>query len=189
MGCSRILRCLPLLAVLLLGACAHTSQRYSSSAENVVSLQEIRKSSDRTIQLAPFTAAQPGLKEIMCRAAGPIQAPDQKAYEVFLRDAMMAELSLAGLVSEKSATVLDGYLEHIDFSSAIGAGTWTIRMRFTREGGIPFTVEHVHPFSTNFIADIACEQVAQALGPATQDFLKKVFAEPAFRELFGPRKP
>lgn len=62
-------------------------------------------------------------------------------------------------------------------------------MRFNREGGAAFTVERVHSFSTNFIADIACEQVAQALGPATQDFLKKSFADPSFREIFQRARP
>lgn len=151
--------------------------------------QRVNDQNASSTGVASFTSFQPGLNQIMCRAAGPVEAPDQKPFEVYLREALISELKLAGLYGDKSGTVLNGYLENIDFSSNIGAGSWTIRMRFSREGGAPFTVEHVHSFSTNFIADIACEQVAQALGPATQDFLKKTFADPSFREIFQSRTP
>ena len=166
----------------------YTAQRYGSSAENVDSLQEIKKSSSTTVQVAKFTSFQPGLKEIMCRAVGPVEAPDQKPFDVFLRDAIISELKLAGLYGEQSGPMLNGYLEHIDFSS-IGTGNWTIQMRFNWEGRTPYTVEHTHSFSTNFLPDIACQQVAQALGPATQEFLRKAFANPSFRQIFQAEKP
>lgn len=175
-------------AILLTAACAHTSQRYGLSAENVATLQQIKQTTDTTVQVANFTSFQPGLNSIVCRAAGPVEPPDQRSFESYLREALVSELKISNLYDEKSATVLQGHLEHIDFSSNIGAGNWTIRVRFSTEKSAPFTVENVYSFSTNFIAEIACGQVAQALNAATQDFLKKTVAQPSFRALF-PKKP
>lgn len=174
--------------ILLTTACAHTSQRYGLSAENVAMLQQLKQSSDATLQVARFTTFSPGLNSILCRAAGPVEPPDQRPFEIYIRDALISELKISGIFSEKSDSVLHGHLEHIDFSSNIGAGSWTIRMRFNKANEAPFTVENVYPFSTNFIADIACSQVAQALNAATQDFLKKTFEHPSFKAMF-PKKP
>jgi len=170
--------------VMLISGCTHTSQRYGLSAENVAALQQLKQGTNAALQVAPFTSFNPGLNSIMCRAAGPVEPPDKRPFEVYLRDALISELKISGLFNEKSEVVLQGHLEHIDFSSNIGAGNWTIRMRLNKAGETPFTVENTYPFSTNFIADIACSQVAQALNAATQDFLKKTFEHPSFRNLF-----
>ncbi len=179
---------LSVIIVLLTTACTHTSQRYGLSAENVAMLQQVKQSSDATLQVANFTTFNPGLNSIMCRAAGPVEPPDQRPFEMYIREALISELKISGLFNEKSANTLHGHLEHIDFNSNIGAGNWTMRMRFNKADEAPFTVENVYSFSTNFIADIACGQVAQALGAATQDFLKKTFEHPSFKAMF-PKKP
>lgn len=174
--------------VLLVAGCTHTSQQYGLSAENLSSLQQLKQSTNSTLNVANFTSFSPGLNSILCRAAGPIEPPGGQAFENYLRDALLAELKVAGLLNEKSGNVLQGHLEHIDFNSNIGAGNWTIRVRFNAANGSAFTVENSHSFSTNFIADIACGQVARALNAATQDFLKKVFEHPSFKALFPPKQ-
>jgi hypothetical protein len=179
---------LSISALLLTSACTHTSQRYGLSAENVAALQQLKQSTGASLQVAPFTTFSPGLNSILCRAAGPVETPDQRPFEAYLREALVSELKISGLFNEKSETILNGHLEHIDFSSNIGAGNWTIRMRFNKANETPFTIENTYGFSTNFIADIACSQVAQALNAATQDFLKKTFEHPSFKALF-PKKP
>ena len=187
MSLKIVKRVVSITAILLTTACAHTSQRYGLSAENVAMLQQMKQSSAASLQVANFTTFNPGLNSIMCRAAGPVEAPDQRSFEAYLRDALVSELKISGLFNEKSANVLHGHLEHIDFSSNIGSGNWVIRMRYNKADDAPFTIESTYPFSTNFIADIACSQVAQALGAATQEFLKKTFEHQSFKALF-PKK-
>jgi len=58
-----------------------------------------------------------------------------------------------------------------------------MKMTFKGENVEPFLVENTYEFSTNFIANIACEQVAQALAPATQDLIKKLVQHPSFKKI------
>lgn len=167
-------------AALLVSGCTHNIPRYGLSADNVSTLQRMKSSSSNKLATATFTSFEPGKNSIVCRAAGPVEVPDGKTYETYIRDALISELKIADMHSENSGTVINGHLEFIDFSSNIGAGNWIIKMKFWGQGSTPFLVENTYPFSTNFIADIACGQVAQAFVPATQDFIKKLVNDPQF---------
>lgn len=166
-------------------ACSHVSPKYTLSATNVEQLRQISQGGAAKISAGEFTAAEVGKNSIMCRAAGPIEAPNNQPFDQFIKDAIFDELKLANLVDEKSPIKLRAKLDSIDFNSNIGAGKWMMKMTFASDGVDPFTVENTYSFSTNFIADIACEQVAQALPAATQAFIKKVFEHPGFKKIIG----
>ena len=178
----RVLLC---CCVVMMVGCSHVAPRYGLSADNIENLKSLKAGTSKRIAVGPYTTYEPGKQSILCRAAGPVEAPDGKTFETYLRDALISELRIAEVFDEKSPTVLQGHLEHIDFNSNIGSGNWTIRVKFTAPGVEPFTVQHTYPFSTNFVADIACGQVAQALMPATQDFHRSVFGNPGFRRLLA----
>lgn len=167
----------------LLSACSHVSQRYSASATNVEQIREIAKDASEKINVDQFTATENGKKSIICRAAGPVSAPDNKTFNEFIRDAIADEFRVAGVYDSKSVNKLQGNLDYIDFSSNIGSGKWVMKITFKSENVEPFLVENTYEFSTNFVADIACEQVAQALAPATQDLIKKLIQHPSFKKL------
>jgi hypothetical protein len=167
---------------ILVSACAHTSPRYAPSANNQERLRQMSANLTTKVGTNKFTAVEPGKTSILCRAAGPIQAPDGKAFEDYLQESFVNELKMSGIYSESTPLKLSGNLDSIDFSSNIGAGKWAIRMTFSGENISPFTVENTYQFSTNFVADIACEQVAQALPAATQDFIAKVIEHPEFQK-------
>lgn len=169
------------IATLTLVGCSHTAPRYGLSPENQITLKTLKTS--KRVAVGPFTSSEPGKQSIVCRAAGPVEAPDGKTFDAYLREALINELRIADVLDEKSSVVIKGYLEHIDFNSNIGAGKWIIRLTMTAPGTQPFTIENTYGFSTNFIADQACAQVAQALLPATQDLYQKLFAQPQFQSL------
>lgn len=177
------------LAILciLVSACSHTSPRYAPSASNQEQLRQLSADMANKIATSKFTATEPGKTSIMCRAAGPVGAPDGKTFEDYIQDSLNNELKMSGLYSESSTSKLSGNLDFIDFNSNIGAGKWIIRMTFTWGNAAPFTVENIYQFSTNFVADIACEQVAQALPAATQDFIAKVIQDPGFRNFLSDK--
>ncbi len=177
---------LSLYALLIVG-CSHVAPRYGVSVDQLEDLISLRTSASKRIAVAPFTSYEPGKQSIMCRGAGPVEPPDGKSFEAYLRDALISELKVAEVFDEKSPSVLQGRLEHIDFSSNIGAANWTIRLSFSSSGTEPFTVQHTYPFSTNFIGDIACGQVARALMPATQTFYRSVFNHPGFKRILTDR--
>jgi len=181
------IRVLLSLSALLIVGCSHVAPRYGVSVDKLEDLINLRTITSKRIAVAPFTSNEPGKQSIMCRAAGPVEPPDGKSFENYLRDALISELRIAEVFDEKSPSVLQGHLEHIDFGSNIGAGNWTIRLRFSSSGTAPFTVQHTYPFSTNFMGDRACGQVAQALLPATQDFYRSVFKHPEFKRILTDR--
>jgi len=168
---------------LMASACSHVSPRYNASATNVEEIREIAKEATSKISVEQFSATEKGKKSIVCRAEGAVSAPDNKTFDEFIKDAISDELRVAGIYDAKSPVKLQGNLDYIDFNSNIGAGKWKMKMTFKGEGVEPFLVENVYEFSTNFIANIACEQVSQALAPASQDLIKKLIQHPSFKKI------
>lgn len=169
-------------------SCTHVSPRYNASATNVEEIHQIVKDASTKIGVEKFTSTEAGKKSIVCRAAGPVEPSDNKTFDQFIRGAIADEFKVAGIYDENSLLKLHGNLDSIDFSSNIGAGKWMMKMTFSSQGVEPFVIENTYSFSTNFIADIACEQVSQALPAATQDFIKKLVQHPSFTSLLTQKK-
>jgi hypothetical protein len=51
-----------------------------------------------------------------------------------------------------------------------------------------YEVESSHEFSTNWVADKACQQVAQAFEPAVEELIEKIVEHPGFRSLVASPK-
>jgi len=137
--------------------------------------------------VSEFTTAKPGLKSIGCRAAGPIEAPDGATYDAYIYNAFLTELKLANLIAEDAATKLQGKLEAIDFNSNIGGGKWMISLSFTN-GSENLRVDSEYPFESYFVADKACQKVAQEFEPAVQKAIREVISNPQFRSLVNGGK-
>jgi hypothetical protein len=100
-------------------ACTTTyvASRYSVSADNVRTLRTFK---GQFVKVGPFSAANPGQTEIMCRGAGGIRTPDGETYEDWVRQAFLDELTIAELYSADAPITLTGTLDAIDFSSMAG---------------------------------------------------------------------
>ncbi len=99
----------------------------------------------------------------------------------FVEKAFNDELKFAGIYSDRGMA-LTGTLTKISFSSTKGLtnGNWDLSLTLTSSNGKSAHVESSYDFKSGFDAITACNQTAQALGPAVQDLIKKAVADPQF---------
>jgi len=166
-----------------LAACSHMTPRYGISGTNVESIHQVAGANAQKVSVGKFTASQGNQSSITCRAAGGVSTPDKEPFATYIENALTSELKVANVYDAASPVRIDGKLESIDFNSNIGAGKWLIDLTVSGTGVAPVKIHEQYDFSTNWVADKACEQVAAALQPAVQDTLGKLFKEPAFKTL------
>ena len=168
------------LIAIILGACStHSVNRYSSSTDNVVALRKL----DSQVNVGKFTALEPGLSQLGCRAVGPVSTPDGEYFEEFIRKAFLDELRLAEKYFPEADITITGNLEEIDFNSM--NGTWYIVMTIQSSNGVSFQVSEEYDYRTAYFAETACEQTAKALVPAVQDLIAKIINHDMFPDLFA----
>lgn len=170
-----------LMPILLMAtACSTmTPARYSMSIDNNQALKKFDGSKVRITSMTP-----PANFDAACRLMGPIQASDGMTIPQFVEKALNDEFKFANIYSE-SGTSLKGTLKAIDFSSTTGltGGFWHINMELNSSNGKSMNVDNRYDFKSGFDAITACNQTAQALGPAVQDLIKKAVTHPEFAEL------
>lgn len=161
-------------ACALLGGCANlTTQRYSSSADNVVALRAL---SNNPVNVGTFASWKPGLKSIGCRGVGPVLTPDGETYADYIRKALTDELKLANAYSATSPITITGNLGSADFASM--DGKWMFALTATSTNGKSVSVESMHKYPGNFGGDAACAATRDAFMPAVQDLIKKLVTSP-----------
>ena len=168
------------IVVLVTSGCAFNATKYGVSVSNVESL---RGQHIQPVAVASFTSYKPGLSTIACRAAGPVNTPDKVPFETYIHDAFVDELKLAGIYDPNASVTLQGRLELVDFNSNIGAGKWMLSLTLSSAKSSGYTTQSEYPFSTNWVADKACQQVAQAFAPAVQKLLGEVVGSAKFKTL------
>jgi len=168
-----------LLSCLVLAGCStYATGRYSISPDNVVVL---RNYENVRISVGEFTATEPGLTELSCRMAMPIQTPDKTTFEEYIRQAFIDEMQIAGIYSEDAPVILTGHLDKISFSSM--SGKWYIDLTVTTKGGQSISVQTIYDYSSSFFGEAACNQTAQAFVPAVQELIKSVILHDEFPEI------
>lgn len=167
-----------LAAAAMLTGCAFKTAPYGASVKNVDS---IRASGAKAVSVSKFQSSKPGLASIACRAAGPVTV--EPSFEAYIEQALIDELKLAGAYSPNSSLVLSGKLEEIDFSSGMSDGKWQFSLTLSNSRNESFTTQSSLAFSGSFIADRACQEVAQNFGPAVQKLIGDVVANPKFKQI------
>lgn len=175
-----------LVSLALAGCSTYRPLAYSASAENVLA---IKAADPGTIQVtvpavtgpATLKKNQGGDESIMCRGAGPVAPPEGQTFESYIHDAMVSELRLAGVYSEAAQKNIKLNITAMDFSSSLSGGEWDFTVDVTIGSQAAYTVQEGYKFDSSWVADKACQQVAQALGPAVQDMLKKVVTDDKFK--------
>ena len=166
-------------SVLLTGCSTYAASRYSISADTVTALRSYR---GQTVNVGPFTAAEPGRTEIMCRGVGPIKTPDGEPFEAYIRKALVDELRIAELYGESAPVMLTGRLDSIDFQSTADAA-WTLKVTLTSSNGRSLSVAEEYRYTSSYYGETACNQTAQALMPAVQNLVHKAVRHPDFAGL------
>jgi hypothetical protein len=161
------------------GCSTMTPARYSVSIDNN---QILKQYAGKQVELTSMAAPQS--YDSNCRLMGPIQASDNMTIPQFVQKAFNDEFKFAGLYSE-NGTKLDGTLDKIEFSSVsdITNGWWDLALTLRSSNGKSLSTENKYEFKSGFDAITACNQTAQALGPAVQDLIKKAISDPSFPSL------
>jgi hypothetical protein len=162
----------------LLSGCAYNASPYGASVRNV---EVIKSANLKPVAVATFQAAKPGQSTITCRAAGPVTVTP--SFEAYIQKAFVDELKLAGAYDPASAITLSGKLEQVDFSSGITDGNWSFTLMVSNNKNDGFTTTSKFPFSGSFVADKACQEVAQAFQPAVQKLIEDVVRNPKFKTM------
>jgi len=105
------------------------------------------------------------------------------SFEAYIEKAFIDELKLAGVYDPNSKMILSGKLEEIDFSSGITDGKWMFTVTVGNARDERFTTQSTFGFSGSFVADKACQEVAQAFGPAVQKLIADVVRDPKFKQI------
>lgn len=165
----------------IVGCSTMTPARYSVSMDNN---QILKQYSGRNVQVSSMTA--PANYESNCRLMGPIHASDNMTIPQFVQKAFNDELKFAGAYAD-SGMQLQGALDKIEFSSMSGltGGWWDLGLTLKSSNGKSLSAENRYEFKSGFDAITACNQTAQALGPAVQDLIKKAISDPAFPTLLA----
>lgn len=175
------MKIIPLVFVftsVLFSGCAYNSSPYGVSVQNV---ESIKSNNIKPVAVAQFKSAKPGLASITCRAAGPVTVTP--SFESYIEKAFVDELKLAGAYNPTSNIILSGLLEEIDFSSGMNDGKWIFTLVASNGKNESFTTNSEYLFSGSFIADKACQEVAQAFGPAVQKLIADVVQNPKFKQI------
>lgn len=167
-----------LFAISALSGCAYNTSPYGVSPANV---NAIKNTGIKPVAVLPFTASKPGVESITCRAAGPVRVNPN--FERYIEGALIDELKLANAYDPASDIKINGKLEEVDFSSGMSDGAWMFTLTISNAKNSDFTVKSKWPFSGSFVADKACQEVAQAFGPSVQNLIKEVIQDPRFKQL------
>jgi hypothetical protein len=169
------------VAISVLSGCStYAASRYSISADTVAALRDLR---GQSVRVGDFTAAQPGRTEITCRAVGPIKTPDGEAFEAFIRKALIDELRIAEVYSERAPITLTGRLDSLDFSSGLTDAAWRVGLTLASSNGRSLTVAEEYKFTSSWYGETGCNQTAHALMPAVQNVIRKIVQHPDFAGL------
>jgi len=169
--------------ILFSGCSSFTASNYGVSVENVETLRAMSEQYETQFAVPEFTSYEPQKNAISCRGAGDVITPGGISFEKYITDALISELKLARIYSKKAETPIKGHIELIDFSSSIGNGVWVIKTKISSSQTSPFIVESVYSFDSALAGVKACQQVAQALSPAVQTFIKTLINDPRFIQL------
>jgi len=170
---------LPLFVAILSG-CAYNVSPYGASVKNV---ESIKSNNIKPVAVARFQSAKSGLASITCRAAGPVTVTP--SFEHYIEKAFIDELKLAGAYDPNSSIILSGKLEEVDFSSGITDGQWLFTLVVSNVRNENFTTKSTFGFSGSFVADKACQETAQAFGPAVQKLVEDVVRDPKFKQIMN----
>lgn len=168
-----------LLVALSAGCSTMTPARYSMSVDNNQALKQYAGKGMRVV-----TMNAPAEYDSNCRLMGPIQASDGMSIPEFVQKAFNDEFKFADVYSD-TGIELRGTLTNIRFSSISGLtnGWWDLGLKLESSNGKTLETANRYEFKSGFDAITACNQTAQALGPAVQDLIKQVVTDPAFVSL------
>lgn len=175
---------IPLLAIILSGCETTNSIPYKASTNNIITIQQKVAKSDSKVRLDTVRFSE-GINDApLCRLLGPVRVAPGKTIQQYIEDAFREELFLAGIYSPSAPNQIQGTIMDLSFSS-VSPAKWNISMTVNSTTSDEYTVAVEYPFNTSFSAYSACQNVADAFGPAVQQLLSEVVNNQRFIDLIG----
>ncbi|MCL1078495.1 hypothetical protein D5R81_10920 [Parashewanella spongiae] len=172
-----------LVSIMFVSGCSTTNSiPYKASTANVITIQQAIADSGEKITLGDIKPAAGVDESPMCRLMGPVKVAPGKTLSQYIKDAFQEELFLAQVYDVNSKNVISAEVTEIKFSS-ISPASWKIGMRVSSNNSNSYEVSTDYRFDTSWDAYSACQNVADAFGPAVQNLLKQVVSDPKFKTL------
>jgi len=170
------------VALTLVGCETTNSIPYKASTANIITVQQSLGATGKKVSLGSVSMA-PGVEESpLCRLMGPVKVAPGKTPAEYIKDAFQEELFAAQVYAPGAPTVIEASITELSFSS-VSPANWIIAMHVRSNTSPGYDVRIEFPFNTSWTAYSACQNVADAFGPAVQELLKKVVSDPGFAKL------
>ena len=178
-----ILLLLSAIALFILSGCATTNSiPYKASTENIIAIQQSLQAQGKKVSIGHIVMADGVEEHLVCRMLGEVKVAPGKTLTTYVKDAFEEELFNAQVYDPNASTIINGKITALSFSSFAPAN-WIIEMEVSSNVSSGYTVNIKYPYNSSWMASTACQNVADAFGPAVQELLKQVVTHPKFAEL------
>jgi hypothetical protein len=161
----------------LTGCDTYTAGTYSPAMTDMVTLKHLPPAN---VTVGSFSNAVD--VSMQCRLVGPIHLPGDITPQDYISQSLAGELDLAGLSGGTGPGVtLSGSVTGFNFDSM--GGNWQLSETITSSNGKSLSVTNEYEFHTSYLAEAACNDVANAFEPAVQALNQKLITDPGFPAL------
>ena len=173
-----------LFSIIVSGCASITADRpYFSSTENIIKLQHKIPDKNVKVKIGTFTESRK-IGDIGCRADGSIDVSQGQTKGQYIERAIKTEFFNAGIFSVDGDTEITGELRSLAVSS-ISPAYWEIEIFISSNKSTGYPVKTRFEFQTSWMAGIACENLANAYGPAVQQLISDIIDDSRFEALIG----
>ncbi len=172
-----------IISVFILSACqSYTAPTYSISPDTVRSVKNLKLNESVGIQ---DVIVQTNI-DLNCRAMGPISLPNRLTFSAYVKKAMEDELKIGDAYAYQNPKVtLTGVVTKFSMSSSknITKGYFDIDLKVNSSNGKSLQANEYYEFDSGFDGYTACKNTSDALMPAIQNLVAKVYKNPQFIDL------
>jgi hypothetical protein len=94
---------------------------------------------------------------------------------------LIDELSLAGLMDEKSGIELRAKIKDVDVHCNVGTGVWAIELEYAVAGKPPVLIKSDYEFEGAYYGLTVFNNAQQALVPAVQELIRRIVTSTEFQ--------
>lgn len=180
---KKLIAALAISSIALVACETTSSQPYTPSTNNIVSMKDSLGADGTTIGLNTFTADPEVDIELTCRAMGAIDVASGKTPVEFIEEAFKTELFQAGVYSSSAENKISGTLTQFEANSW-GTGKWEVTLKVTSDNHPSgYEVSTAYDFKSSFSAIKACQNVVDAFTPTVQKLINDTIKHPEFEKL------
>lgn len=176
------------VASLSLAACiTTTASQYTTSTNNVLLIQSVMSDVSSKLSVQDITVADGLDVTPRCRLVGGLDIGATQTVPAYMTEAFRAEFFTSGSYDVNAETILQVKLTSFNFNSFDGRWELGIDVSSPFSGG--YHVDYIHNFSSSYFAGNACQNGADAFGPAVAKLIEQVVINPEFKKLFPAKAP